>query len=232
MNCPKCNAPIKEGHEFCGQCGHKIETAPAVAPDTGIAEEPLSEADEKAIELLIQGVELHFEGKLKQALKLFLQAEKIAPHRQDVYENLGNIYRDMPDFNKAIEYYNRSIELDPDYAPAYANRGVAYQMNGHTGNALKDFSRALELEPTHPEALFSRASMFIDGGHLDAALVDLNQLILVEPNFGQAYLSRGFIFQQEGDFPKAEADYRRAIELMDDTEALKDAHALLKQVIS
>ena len=230
MNCPECNVPIKDGQKFCGKCGYRIENPPDVTAEQNVVEEMLSPADEKAIELLIKGVELHFAGKLKQALKFFKQAEKIAPHRPDVHENIGNIYRDMPDFNKAIEYYNRSVEIDPESGSVYANRAVAYHGSGQTGKALQDYNRALELEPTNPEALFSRAAMFIDGGHLDAALKDLDLLIQVEPNFAQAYLNRGFIHQQQDNYPGAEVDYRKAIELSDDADIIQDARSLLEQL--
>ncbi len=243
MNCPKCNSPVKDNHTFCGNCGYKLDSAyaqpvetPRVtaspSPAKQASPEQMSPADAKAINLLTRGVEFHFKGNLKQALKLFRQAEKIAPHRPDVHENIGNIYRDMPDFKKAIEYYNRSIEIDPENPSAYTNRGVTYMLNGHTGKAMDDFNRALVLEPSDTYALFSRAGLYIDGGNLDAALDDLNLLIQIDPEFGQAYLNRGFIFQQRNDFPAAAADYRKAILLITDPEALRDAQALLKQVTS
>ena len=230
MNCPECNAPIKDGHKFCGKCGYRLENPPDETAGQNAVEEVVSAADEKAMELLIKGVDLHFAGNLKGALKLFKKAEKIAPHRPDVHENIGNIYRDMPDFRKAIEYYNRSIEIDPENGSAYANRAVTHFESGQTGKALQDFNRALELEPTNPEALFSRASMFIDGGHLDAAMKDLDLLIQVEPNFAQAYLSRGFIHQQQDKYPQAETDYLKAIELSDDPDIIQDARSLLEQL--
>ena len=43
-----------------------------------------------------------------------------------VYLNLGNAHSVQKKFNKAIKYYNKAIELDPNYAPTFYKLGNAY----------------------------------------------------------------------------------------------------------
>ena len=74
--------------------------------------------------------------------------------------------RTKVDIEAAIANYERSLDLDPDYAPAHAGIGLAWYLmtaSGPTygdltleeslGKALPHLDRALELEPELPEAL-------------------------------------------------------------------------------
>lgn len=46
---------------------------------------------------------------------------------------------------EAINYYNRALELDAQYADTYLNRGVAYETMGDYGQALSDFWQYVNL---------------------------------------------------------------------------------------
>ena len=47
-------------------------------------------------------------------------------HKAEVFCNRGAAYGSLGDHMKAIEDYDRAIEIDPEHAKAYFNRGVAY----------------------------------------------------------------------------------------------------------
>ena len=38
------------------------------------------------------------------------------------------LYHNMKEYDKAIEFYNKTLKLDPDYAEAYSNIGLVYLM--------------------------------------------------------------------------------------------------------
>jgi len=42
------------------------------------------------------------------------------------YNNLANVYRDQKKFEEAIEYYQKSIEVNPQYETAYQNLAILY----------------------------------------------------------------------------------------------------------
>jgi tetratricopeptide (TPR) repeat protein len=54
---------------------------------------------------------------------------------------------DKSELDRAINEFNRAIELDPRYALAYGNRGLALLRLGKDAEAEKDFERALALGP-------------------------------------------------------------------------------------
>ena len=57
----------------------------------------------------------------------------------------GNDAVENEEYDKAISFYLRSIELNPDYASAYYNLGNAYDDNGDFATALIYYKTAAKL---------------------------------------------------------------------------------------
>src|SRR5262245_33439136 len=73
-----------------------------------------------------------------------------------VYNNRGNAYSRRGEYDRVIEDYDQSLNINPSYATAVSNRGVAYQKTGAYDRAIKDFDRAIELDPTSAIAFANR----------------------------------------------------------------------------
>lgn len=54
----------------------------------------------------------------------------------EFHNNLGNVYRDWPKTDQAIEQYEEAIELDETLASAYGNLAVLYMMSGQIDKAI------------------------------------------------------------------------------------------------
>lgn len=93
-------------------------------------------------------------------------------------------------FRKAIDYYNKAIELDPGFTHAYASLAVAVLYNGagYFGVRPKDaMPQALKLA---------------------------NKAIELNPNISDGYMARAEVYDWYSfEWAKAEQDYKKAIEL-------------------
>ena len=54
-------------------------------------------------------------------------------------------YRDKGEFDRAIQDFDKSIQIKPDNAEAYYGRGMAYGSKGYLDRARQDYSKAREL---------------------------------------------------------------------------------------
>ena len=56
------------------------------------------------------------------------------------------------DYNNAVDFFNKAIQCDPQYAEAYYNRGLSYQLMGDNAKADADFAQAKTLGMEVPNA--------------------------------------------------------------------------------
>jgi tetratricopeptide (TPR) repeat protein len=59
----------------------------------------------------------------------------------------GTAYYELEEYDKAIEDFNRAIELSPYYQSALSWRGRAYNDSGKEQEALADYNLAAKLMP-------------------------------------------------------------------------------------
>ena len=69
----------------------------------------------------------------------------VDPEDADAYYNLGIAYDEQGNYTKAIESYEKAIELKPDYADAYINLGNAYNDQGNPELQISNYKEAARL---------------------------------------------------------------------------------------
>jgi tetratricopeptide (TPR) repeat protein len=69
-----------------------------------------------------------------------------------VYNNLGLVYIQMKQWDKAQAHLRKALEADPENAVAHNNLGIVLGQKKEYEKALKEFQTALTLDPDHPKA--------------------------------------------------------------------------------
>ncbi|MBQ4492977.1 MAG: tetratricopeptide repeat protein, partial [Elusimicrobiaceae bacterium] len=116
---------------------------------------------------------------------------------------------------KALDYCDTAIELDPSKAEYYLQRGeILYDEDaGNFEEALEDFNKAIELDPSKAEYYLSRGHM-LALEQTEKALADFNKAIELEPNNASYYDARSeFKWEYLQDRQGALDDINKAIEL-------------------
>ena len=86
----------------------------------------------------------------------------------------GNEYFDKGMYDKAIEEFNKAIEINPNDANAYNNRGFAYGMIGNLDQAIEDYNKAIEINPKLAEAYHDRGVAYFGKKEYDKAWQDVH----------------------------------------------------------
>ncbi|XP_076233657.1 protein phosphatase D3 isoform X2 [Calliopsis andreniformis] len=97
-------------------------------------------------------------------------------------------YKMEQDYQKAIEYYTKSIELNPSVAVYYGNRSFAYLKMECFGYALSDASKAIELDKNYLKGYYRRATAYMSLGKFQQALQDYRTVNKARPNDSDAHL--------------------------------------------
>jgi tetratricopeptide (TPR) repeat protein len=102
------------------------------------------------------------------------------------------------DPEKAIEYMNEVIKLDPDSIIAYKNRGTVYIESGQYKKAIQDFSEVIRRKPNHVKARYNRGMALLKAGQYQAAIQDFDRSIIQKPDYADAYNDRGKAYIMQG----------------------------------
>lgn len=118
-----------------------------------------------------------------QTLEALIQATKATPDNVNAWTDLGHLYFDNNQFGKAIQAYEKSLELDGSRPDVWTDLGVMYRRTGNPNKAVQSFDRALELNGRHEIALFNKGVVLMhDMKDTPGAIKAWEKLVEVNPN--------------------------------------------------
>lgn len=129
------------------------------------------------------------------------------------YYNLGNAYKNLQDFQGAINAYSGAVKVNPTYNMAYFNRAHAYADIQKHDEAIRDYAKVIQLKPESQESYYNRAISWAALKVYDSAIVDFTGSLKINPKHADSYYSRGNMKAFKNLFEDAMDDYTKAIEV-------------------
>lgn len=148
----------------------------------------------------------------EERLKNYQKAYEENPKNLDVTINLANAYDELKDFDKAIEFYNKAIEIDKTCALAFNNRGYSYFNKKEYENALQDYDKAILLNPKLQIAKDNRTQLL----EVIAEKEEFKDIISKSEQGQkdwQYYFNLGMAEARLGEYQKAKDAYNQALSL-------------------
>jgi tetratricopeptide (TPR) repeat protein len=127
----------------------------------------------------------------------------------------GNHLSTKHEYDRAIEDYNRSIQLDPRHTTAFFNRGLAYVAIGDADQAMRDFDEQIRLQRRYISAFYQRGMIWAQRQKFDLAIGDFDEVIRLYHSFGDEVCCRGTLrmaLYRRGRARLGMRDYDRAID--------------------
>jgi len=117
------------------------------------------------------------------------------------------------DPDKALEYLNQAVRLDPNYAESYNNRGDAWADKGDIDKAILNYRKAIELDPNNTDAYNSWGIVLGKKGNYDQAIWYFTKATELNPEYVNAYYNRGKIWYKKDNYDRALQDFTKSIDL-------------------
>jgi tetratricopeptide (TPR) repeat protein len=159
-----------------------------------------------------------------KAETMLVAAVKNSPDDRQLIELLGDAYGYQENWDKAIENYERLVEIDDYNANYHYKYGGAMGMKalkvsklralGLIGGVKRSFNRAAELDPNHIEVRWAMVELYMQlpgiiGGSYKKSMKYANELEDLSKVDG--YLAKGYIYEYDDEPEKAEEYYKKAI---------------------
>jgi serine/threonine protein kinase/lipoprotein NlpI len=162
-------------------------------------------------------------GRFEDALWAVNQSKRLTPQNPLPYYSSGLTYGLMGNIDKAMEGFEKALELDPSFAFAKESLGVLSVIKGDYA-AAEDFFQGLEASPDdHIRALGRNYMAYIPmyRGKLDSALDVLERGIVEDRKTGMTgkatadkHMLRAVIFREKGDLEVAMREMERSDSLI------------------
>jgi len=143
------------------------------------------------------------------ALPLFSRALSLKPDNADVAHDLGFTYMLTAEQNKALEYFNYTLKVNPKHGRAYLSRGILL-------NGLRQWDRAIDDLKEATTYLQGRDKMYAYSNlgiaftaqrNFEFAFRAFNRALEIEPKYWEARINRGDLYLELNQPDLALADY-------------------------
>ena len=165
--------------------------------------------DEASMLELEQGNQLYNERKFDEALVIFQKFAEINPNVFQIYFNIGDVYREKGEFDKANEQYmiaQTKAKEKADVvmqAKALASFGEIFLRQEKMKEAQEYFTQSIALNPKDEILAYNVAEIFFGRNQIDDAIKYYLLAIQIKPDWSEPYLKLGYAYLNKGDMAKA-----------------------------
>jgi len=135
---------------------------------------------------LAQALQLHRQGRLLEAERLYSEILEVEPDQIDALNNRGAALASLGRDEEALASLRKAIEVKPDHVEAHYNYGSSLRNLGRYRQALASFERALALRPDYVKAHNNRGAVLEAMNRLEPALAAYERALAIEPEFAEA----------------------------------------------
>ena len=121
---------------------------------------------------------------LAQQVPSLLERLKSEPNNPELLADVGNMYFDARQYDKAVPYYNRVLKIQPANTMVRTDLGTCYWLMGNADQAIAEFQTSLKTAPNQANTLFNLGVVQWQGKmDAEAALATWQKLLDTNPNF-------------------------------------------------
>lgn len=151
--------------------------------------------------------------KIDQAIKYFKKAIELSPTWSQPYDGLGSIYRDMGEYEKAAEMYDKALEYSPKelLGPAHRNIGYVSYKLGNFVNAETHLKEAMKYRPQDPFIFYYQGALYRDMKRPNESEEAFLKTIQLNKSFAAAFYYLGLVYQDEERYEDAQSVLETAV---------------------
>jgi tetratricopeptide (TPR) repeat protein len=144
----------------------------------------------------------YMEPNEEKRFSILQQLVKKYPKEKGPHYSLA-LYYQSRDPDKAIEEYNKALELDPNYGLALNQLGYTYMRIRNYEKAVEYFKRYVSVSPGEANPIDSLAEAYFRMGRLDEAIAKYKEALEIKPDFLASSHSIHYIYALKENYPES-----------------------------
>lgn len=182
--------------------------------------------DESTLALFEEGNQLYEQEKYAEAIGKFEEFIAANPSVYMVTLNIGNCYRMLKEYDKALAAYKLILdkvmadkgtyEGDESAARALASTGETYMLMGDLDKASEYMQQAIELFPNDEVLAFNVGEIFFNRGEAVKAIDYYKLAASIKEDWAPPYRQLGYAYLNKGEYQLAVDSLKKFLELAPD----------------
>jgi tetratricopeptide (TPR) repeat protein len=118
------------------------------------------------------------------------------PQNPDYWSQTANLYYDLGQFDRAAEYYQKSLDVRPGDPRIETDLATCFHYLGRSDKALETLDKVLGYRPHFPQAMYNKGLILISGKNdVGGAIRAWEDLLRHNPDFAEKEELEQRIFQ-------------------------------------
>lgn len=162
------------------------------------------------------------QGDLENTFKWLKKSEEVRTTpstNADPYYYLGAAYAirflrqgGEDDFNEAVRWLKKAVEIKRSYTGAYYTLGMVYQAHSNPVEALASYEKATLYDPKDPTAYMNLGQGYLDiKQNAEAAIQYFRKAVELKPDYAEAHWRLGLAHHHKKDYAEAAREIREAL---------------------
>ena len=163
--------------------------------------------------------------KLEDAAAEYEVLSEQQPDNFGIYRELGKLYLELKDEDRAKASYQRMTDRDPENASTYLILAEIYTGHGWMEDAVAAYQKAISLAPINLDYIEYFGEFYFRQGNREKALETWNQMVAADKEVAENYDRLAQLLDKRKFHTEAIAASRKAVELMPDVYRYREALA-------
>jgi len=161
-------------------------------------------------------IKLYSNDQIQEALDTAGALIKDYPNEAILYNISGACYASLGQMDTAVSYYEKALDIKPDYAEAHNNLAITLQGLDQLDAAVERYKKALAIKPDYAEAHYNLGDTLHKLGQLDASVRSYEKAIAIKPDYAEAHNNLGNTLKRLGQLDAAVRSYKKALAIKPD----------------
>jgi tetratricopeptide (TPR) repeat protein len=210
--------------------GTSIKVNLSVTVEVEIKLEPVKSIVSDSANLIKRGRDLLNAGKYEEAIIKLSESISADPSNPVYYYYRAIAFERSENSEKAVEDYQKAVELKPDFTLPLSRAGIIFAKKGDFEKAVEFYKKATDLGHKDPETFYNYGGCLMNLGKNPEAKVVFEQLLTLDPNYSDAFYQLGIISIGLGETEKAKEFLQKFIEMDPENKSASLAKEILKSL--
>jgi putative inorganic carbon (HCO3(-)) transporter len=177
--------------------------------------------------------DVYYEKKMwKKAKYAYLKSVKLNSTNLNALFNLGVIYENLQNYDKALKKYESALEIskkiNPNDFELYFRLGNLYSYKKNYDEAIRMYEKVIEIKPDIYQAYLNLGNIYLLKGNIDGAINQWQSAISVKNDLREAHWNLAIVYENTNRLDKALEEYKKVLVIEPDNEEVKEAIEKLK----